>query len=62
MAFDASATLIEGALYVPASIIVPYSLSTLSATSGVDPEVTFLIFVRVFTLSPGLILSGEYPQ
>ena len=29
---------------------------------GVDPDVTFFILVRVFTLSPGLILSGEYPQ
>ena len=26
-----------------------------------EPDVTFLIFVSVLTLSPGLILSGEYP-
>jgi hypothetical protein len=39
-----------------------YKLSTISAISGVDPEVTFLIFVKVLILSPGFILSGEYPQ
>ena len=27
-----------------------------------DPEVTFFIVVSVFTLSPGFILSGLYPQ
>ena len=30
--------------------------------SGVEPLVIFTIFVSVFTLSPGLILSGLYPQ
>ena len=29
------------------------------ATSGVEPEVTFLMVVNVFTLSPGTIRSGE---
>jgi hypothetical protein len=57
--FDASATLIEEALCVPAVMILAYKASTVSATSGVEPEVTFLILVKVFTLSPGLILSGE---
>lgn len=33
----------------------------ISAVSGVDPEVTFTIEVNVFILSPGTILSGEYP-
>ena len=27
-----------------------------------DPETIFLIFVNWFFLSPGFILSGEYPQ
>ena len=36
-----------------------YKLFTISAVSGVDPDVTFLIFVRVFILSPGLTRSGE---
>jgi len=57
--FDASATFIFGALCVPAVIIEEYNPSTISATSGVEPEVTFLIFVNVLTLSPGFILSGE---
>ncbi|MNE28731.1 hypothetical protein D3C80_1221830 [compost metagenome] len=62
MAFDASATFMLGALCVPAVMILAYNASIQSATSGVEPEVTFMIFVKVFTLSPGLILSGEYPQ
>ena len=32
-----------------------------SATSGLEPDVIFFILVRVLILSPGLILSGEYP-
>jgi hypothetical protein len=32
------------------------------AISGVEPDVTLTIFERVLILSPGLILSGEYPQ
>ena len=32
-----------------------------SEDSGVSPEETFTIVARVCTLSPGLILSGEYP-
>ena len=59
IALDASATLRLGALWVPASIMLLYSSSTISATSGVDPEVTFLILVNVLILSPGLIRSGE---
>lgn len=39
-----------------------YSSSTISAILGVDPEVIFSIFVTVCSLSPGFILSGEYPQ
>ena len=57
--FAASATLIEGARCVPASMIDLYNSSTFFAISGVDPEVTFLIFETVCSLSPGLILSGE---
>ena len=39
----ASATFIFGALYVPTDIISEYKLSTKSAISLFDPEVTFLI-------------------
>ena len=42
-----------------AEIIFEYSVSTNSKIVGLDPEVTFTIFVNVFILSPGLILSGE---
>ena len=42
--------------------MLAYSSSTRLAILGVEPEVTFLIVVSVFNLSPGLILSGEYPQ
>ena len=59
MALLASATFIEGALCVPAVIMERYNWSTFSAISGVEPEVTFLILVKVFTLSPGLMRSGE---
>ena len=62
IALLASATLMLAALKVPAEIIDLYKLSINLAISGFDPEVTFLILVNVFTLSPGLILSGEYPQ
>ena len=59
MALEASATLMFGAKCVPAVMIDWYKLFTISAVSGVDPDVTFLIFVRVFILSPGLTRSGE---
>ena len=62
IALEASATLIELARSVPAVIIEAYRLFTILPISGVDPEVTFLILVKVLTLSPGFILSGEYPQ
>jgi hypothetical protein len=62
IALLASATFILEALYVPATIIDLYNLSTISAISGVDQDVTLTIFVKVFILSPGFILSGEYPQ
>ena len=61
MTFAASATLIELALWVPASTIDWYSSSTKLATSGVDPEVTLTISFNLWDLSPGLILSGLYP-
>ena len=31
-------------------------------TSGVQPAMIFLIVVKVCSLSPGFILSGEYPK
>jgi len=58
--FDASATFIFGALCVHAFIITLYIATNLSAISLVEPETTFIIFSTVCTLSPGLILSGEY--
>ena len=62
MALLASATFILAALKVPAVIIELYKSSTKLAISGFDPDVTFFMVVKVFTLSPGTILSGEYPQ
>ena len=47
MTFAASATLILGALWVPAVIISLYKLSTIFAISGFEPDVIFLIFVIV---------------
>jgi len=38
-----------------------YKSSTFLPISGVEPDVTFNIFSTVCSLSPGLILSGEYP-
>ena len=44
-------------------VIILYKVHLLSlAISGVEPLVIFLIFVKVLTLSPGLTLSGLYPQ
>ena len=54
-----SATLILGALNVPALIIDLYNKLILFAIFGLDPEITFFIFVKVCFESPGLILSGE---
>ena len=59
IALLASATFILAALKVPAVIIELYKSSTKLAISEVDPDVTFLMVVKVFTLSPGTILSGE---
>jgi hypothetical protein len=42
MALLASATLMEGAKCVPASMMDAYNAFTSLATSGVEPEVTFL--------------------
>jgi len=58
----ASATLMDDARCVPAVTTFLYNSSTFLPTSGVDPAVTFLMVVKVCTLSPGLIRSGEYPQ
>ena len=46
--FAASATLIVGAECVPAVITDAYTSSTIRAISGVDPDVTFLIFSVTF--------------
>jgi hypothetical protein len=54
----ASATRIDGALWVPAVMIDAYSASTKSATSGVEPDVILTIPVSGRAWSPGLIRSG----
>jgi hypothetical protein len=38
-----------------------YNSFTLIPVSGVEPAVIFNILSTVCSLSPGLILSGEYP-
>ena len=55
----ASATFMDEALWVPAVIMERYRASMFSAASGVEPDVIFLIFVTVWSLSPGFIRSGE---
>ena len=59
--FAASATLIVDARCTPAVTIISYTFATRSNVSASQPETTFLIFVIVCYLSPGLIRSGEYP-
>src|SRR5699024_7759109 len=59
--FAASATLMLGARCIPASIISLYTENIVSSASSSEPDTTFTIFVNVLTLSPGFILSGEYP-
>ena len=58
MTLAASATRMLLALCVPAVMMLPYRASTKSATSGVEPEVTFMMVSRRCCLSPGLIRSG----
>ena len=53
MTFAASAVFIVGALYIPASIMDPYRFASVSSVSGVDPETTVEIYVKVCILSPG---------
>jgi hypothetical protein len=55
----ASATLILEARCTPAVTTLPYTSATRSSVSGVSPETTFVIFVSVRFLSPGLMRSGE---
>ena len=55
----ASATLMLGALWVPAVMMPAYSASTKSAVAGVEPEVTLRMVVTRWALSPGLMRSGE---
>ena len=59
--FAASATFIEGATWIPASIIEKYIKETISKANSFEAETIFFIFSIVFTLSPGTILSGLYP-
>ena len=54
----AEATLMLLALWVPTVIISLYNSSTKSEINGVEPEVIFLIFEIVCSLSPGFIRSG----
>ena len=56
--FDASATFIEVALCIPASIIDDYKKEITFKAFELEAETTFFIFSMVLTLSPGTILSG----
>ena len=58
-ALAASATLIDGALWMPAVTTVPYSLATFSAVAASSPAVTFTMRSKLCSLSPGLMRSGE---
>ena len=57
----ASATFIDGAKCVPAVITDLYNSLTFTPISGVEPAVILRILSTVCSLSPGFILSGEYP-
>jgi hypothetical protein len=57
--FADSAILILFVRKVPALIIFLYKLSTNLLVFSLEPEVIFFIVVKLFFLSPGLILSGE---
>ena len=59
--FAASAIFIDGASWIPASIIEEYKKDITPNVCLLDPDTTFFIFSIVFTLSPGTILSGLYP-
>ena len=59
--FAASATLIDGASWIPASIIEEYIKDMIFKVYLFEAEKTFFIFSIVLTLSPGTILSGLYP-
>ncbi|MNP64297.1 hypothetical protein D3C76_1597810 [compost metagenome] len=54
----ASATLIDAALYTPAVTTELYTSATISRVAASCPETTFLILVKVCSLSPGLMRSG----
>ena len=62
MIFAASAIFILLTLWVPAGMISWYKLLTTFEIYSVEPDVTFLISVILWFLSPGLIRSGLYPQ
>jgi hypothetical protein len=58
--FAASATLIEDASYTHACIIDLYVSEIICNVLASIPDTIFTIFSKVFTLSPGFILSGLY--
>ena len=58
MTFADSATRMLDARWVPAGMMLAYSVSTNAAAAGVDPEVTYTIVSRRCSRSPGLIRSG----
>ena len=62
MILAASAVLKFDTLWTPAWIIFLYNLYTKFNAILLEPATTFLILGNVFFLSPGFILSGEYPQ
>ena len=57
----ASATFILSALCTPASITNSYTFATVSKVSSSIPDTTLTIVSNLWSLSPGFILSGEYP-
>ena len=59
--FAASATLIDDAWWIPASIIEEYKKDITLRASLFDADTTFVIVSMVLILSPGTILSGLYP-
>ena len=61
MTFAASAVCMFGARWIWALITLSYTFATISNVFLSDPETIFDIDSRLCALSPGLILSGEYP-
>ena len=59
MTFAASATLILGALWVPAVIISLYKLSTIFAISGFEPDVIFIDYLNICSSARMKAMGGS---